>query len=99
MLAVLASPAALAATGQLDLTGSAWGLLALAIFTVAYLLVTAEEYLHLRKSIPVLVAAGIIWVLIGWIYTCSRAYPASPKQPFATICLNMQNCCCSCWWP
>ncbi|OXY82044.1 sodium:proton antiporter NhaD [Oceanimonas doudoroffii] len=68
MLAVLASPAALAATGQLDLTGSAWGLLALAIFTVAYLLVTAEEYLHLRKSIPVLVAAGIIWVLIGWIY-------------------------------
>src|SRR5690625_7985440 len=28
-----------------------------------------EEKLHMRKSKPVLVAAGIIWILIGWVYT------------------------------
>ncbi len=28
-----------------------------------------EEKLHLRKSKPVLIAAGIIWMLIGWVYT------------------------------
>jgi len=27
-----------------------------------------EEKLHMRKSKPVLVAAGIIWILIGWVY-------------------------------
>jgi hypothetical protein len=39
--------------------------LALAIFGVAYLLVIVEEAIHLRKSKPVLLAAGWIWVLIG----------------------------------
>ena len=29
----------------------------------------AEEYLKLRKSKPVLVAAGIIWIAIGLVYT------------------------------
>lgn len=29
----------------------------------------AEEKLHLRKSKPVLVAAGIIWGMIGFVYT------------------------------
>jgi len=35
---------------------------------VAYLLVMAEEFTHLRKSKPVMLAAGLIWGLIGWIY-------------------------------
>lgn len=39
------------------------GLLALAIFVVAYSLVIFEETIHLRKSKPVMVAAGVIWVL------------------------------------
>ncbi len=39
------------------------GFLALAIFVVAYSLVIFEETIHLRKSKPVMVAAGVIWVL------------------------------------
>lgn len=65
---LLFSPTAHAATGLLDMTGSAVGMLALAIFVLAYMLVMAEEKLHMRKSKPVLVAAGIIWGLIGWVY-------------------------------
>ncbi len=36
---------------------------ALAVFAVAYLLVLTEEATHLRKSKPVVVAAGILWGL------------------------------------
>jgi Na+/H+ antiporter NhaD/arsenite permease-like protein len=55
----------------LDLTESIYGILALLIFVLAYLLVIGEEFLHLRKSKPVIVAAGIIWVLVGIAYTAS----------------------------
>jgi NhaD family Na+/H+ antiporter len=56
------------ATGSLDLTTSLTGYFALGIFILAYMLVIAEEKIHLRKSKPVLVAAGVIWALIGWRY-------------------------------
>ena len=62
------SPAAFAVTGEIDLTTSAVGFFAVAIFVLAYSLVMAEEKIHMRKSKPVLVAAGIIWGLIGWVY-------------------------------
>ncbi len=39
---------------------------ALAIFFAAYALVVTEEITHLRKSKPVMLAAGLIWALIGW---------------------------------
>ncbi|GAA3906193.1 sodium:proton antiporter NhaD [Halomonas cibimaris] len=65
---LLTSLPAQAISGELDLTGSGIGLLAVAIFVLAYLLVIAEEKIHMRKSKPVLVAAGIIWGLIGWVY-------------------------------
>ena len=55
-------PAAAAAP---DLTDSWYGIAALLIFIVAYLLVIGEELLHLRKSKPVMVAAGIIWILVA----------------------------------
>ena len=58
-----------AAVGSLDLTASGIGYFSLVLFVIAYLLVMGEELLHLRKSKPVLVAAGIIWMLLGWIYT------------------------------
>ncbi len=54
--------------GGLDLTGTVFGMLALAIFVLAYVLVIAEEFLHLRKSKPVIVAAGLIWALVGTAY-------------------------------
>ncbi|MEB3222264.1 MAG: sodium:proton antiporter NhaD [Candidatus Sericytochromatia bacterium] len=48
-----------------DLTGQGVGLAALATFFVAYALVMAEDVLHLRKSKPMLLAAGLIWVLVA----------------------------------
>lgn len=52
-----------------DLTGHWIGFFAVGIFIVAYLLVMAEEYTHLRKSKPVIIAAGIIWGVLGYYYS------------------------------
>ena len=51
----------------LRVTGSPVAWLCLVIFVLAYLAVMAEEKLHLRKSKPVILAAGIIWALISWL--------------------------------
>ena len=61
---------ALAAEGGtgLDLTSTWFGIAAIIVFVLAYTLVVGEEFLHLRKSKPVIVAAGIIWVLVGLAY-------------------------------
>jgi Na+/H+ antiporter NhaD/arsenite permease-like protein len=48
-----------------DLTGSWIGVVSLVVFVAAYGAVMAEERLHLPKSHPMLVAAGLIWVLIA----------------------------------
>ncbi|WP_438971320.1 sodium:proton antiporter NhaD [Methylophaga sp.] len=52
----------------LDLTGHWVGYTAIALFIFAYALVVAEEQIHMRKSKPVMVAAGIIWALIAFVY-------------------------------
>jgi len=54
---------------QHDLTTSWIGILCIVTFVAAYIVVMLEEYLELRKSKPVLIGAGIIWILIGWQYT------------------------------
>ena len=36
------------------------------IFLLSYLVVMSEEATHLRKSKPVILGAGIIWVIIAW---------------------------------
>jgi Na+/H+ antiporter NhaD/arsenite permease-like protein len=51
-----------------DLSGHWVGFAALAIFAGAYALVIAEEAIDLRKSKPVVVAAGILWVMIGAVH-------------------------------
>ncbi len=48
-----------------DLTTTPAGLAAVAVFLVAYLFVISEEFTHLRKSKPMVVAAGVIWVLVA----------------------------------
>jgi len=55
----------MAATVLPDLSGSwvAWA--GLALFVLAYALVIAEERTHLRKSKPVVLAAGVMWGLLG----------------------------------
>ncbi|MCF1707430.1 sodium:proton antiporter NhaD [Tabrizicola sp. J26] len=54
---------------MLDLTTHWAGFLSIIIFVVAYVLVTLEEKTHLRKSKPVMLAAGLIWLLIGIAYS------------------------------
>jgi len=44
------------------------GYTALAMFVAAYLLVIVEESIHLRKSKPVMVAAGMIWIVTALAY-------------------------------
>jgi len=58
-----------AAHQTIDLTSHWVGYAAIAIFVIAYTLVIIEEQLHLRKSNPVLLAAGLIWILIAWYYS------------------------------
>ena len=67
------SEAALAAeaVATLDLTDSGLGIAALVIFVLAYALVISEENIHLRKSKPVVVAAGLIWILVALAYTAA----------------------------
>jgi len=55
-------------SAKLDLTSHPVGYAALAIFVLAYLFVMAEEFTHLRKSKPVILAAGVIWAIIGYVY-------------------------------
>ena len=57
-----------AAEAGVDLTTHWVGFFAIAVFVVAYALVMGEEVLHLRKSKPVLIAAGVIWASIGLVY-------------------------------
>ena len=52
----------------IDLTSSTAGYLAIVIFVLAYALVMTEELTHLRKSKPVIISAGLIWAIIGYIY-------------------------------
>ena len=53
---------------QIDLTAHWVGITSLILFVLAYSAVIAEEYTHMRKSKPVLLAAGLIWALIGYQY-------------------------------
>lgn len=45
------------------------GYISIAVFAIALFLVVAEEFIHLRKSKPVIIAGSIIWIAI--IYTAS----------------------------
>ena len=52
----------------LDLTDHWVGFVAIIIFVLAYILVILEEKIHMRKSKPVMLSAGLIWALIAWVY-------------------------------
>ena len=53
---------------MLSFTDHWTGYMALAVFLAAYVLVIVEENLDLRKSKPVMVAAGAIWILTAIAY-------------------------------
>ncbi|WP_297310491.1 sodium:proton antiporter NhaD [Neptuniibacter sp.] len=48
-----------------ELSASFYGYMSIAIFVLAYSLVPLENNIHLLKSKPVLVAAGLIWILVA----------------------------------
>ena len=54
--------------GRIDLTSQPVGMFAIALFVLAYLLVMLEEFTGLRKSKPVILAAGLIWAAVAWFY-------------------------------
>jgi len=53
---------------MLNLTDDILAKAAVMVFVLAYILVVFEEIINLRKSKPVIVAAGIIWVLVAIVY-------------------------------
>ena len=55
----------------MNLTGTILGITSLGIFVVAYALVMAEERFHLRKSIPIMIAAGVMWMLAAAAYAAA----------------------------
>jgi NhaD family Na+/H+ antiporter len=55
----------------INLTNHWAGILSLIIFVTAYGFVMAEEFTHLRKSKPVILAAGAIWAIIAIAYSGS----------------------------
>jgi Na+/H+ antiporter NhaD/arsenite permease-like protein len=57
---------------MLNFTDQWTGYLALAVFLAAYVLVIVEETLDLRKSKPVMVAAGAIWILTAIAYVSAN---------------------------
>lgn len=78
LLSLFISPAQ-ASSGPIPLTLSTIGMFCVGLFVLAYALVMAEEYLQLRKSKPVLVAAGVIWILIGIAYAQNGMSPAAEQ--------------------
>lgn len=68
LLAVPATAMASSAAPVADMTATVYGYLGIIVFVLAYALVPLENNIHLRKSKPVLMAAGIIWVLLSIAY-------------------------------
>ena len=60
---------------NLDLTNHMAGYIALILFVFAYIFVMLEEFTHMRKSKPVILAAGAIWAIIGWVYAVKPGQP------------------------
>ena len=70
-------------SGQaLNATGQWPALLALSVFVLGYVFVSLEEYTDLRKSKPMILAAGLIWVLIA-AYASENQVHASVRRALA----------------
>ncbi len=84
LLPLLAAPAlAQEAASRIDLTRHPVGYLSLLIFFVAYGFVAIERAIQMRKSKPVMLAAGLIWALLGIAYAVegeSAALEVAAKQ-------------------
>ena len=59
---------------EIDLTTSYVGILSLIVFVLAYAVVMAEEFSHLRKSKPVIISAALIWAIIAYHFAGDKDY-------------------------
>ncbi len=66
----------------IDLISSPFAIAALVLFVIAYAMVVAEDVIKLRKSKPVILAAGVIWVLVALAY---GEWGRSPDYDLATL--------------
>ncbi|MEY2700235.1 MAG: hypothetical protein RIQ52_990 [Pseudomonadota bacterium] len=79
---------ALATGGEhLDLTRHWAGYLAVGIFVLAYLLAMVEDLTQLRKSKPMVLAASVIWGILGWTYA-QHGVPDVAATAFRSSLLN-----------
>ena len=70
---------------MVNLTTHWAGYLSVALFVAAYVLVVFEERTGMRKSKPVLLAAGLIWALIGVAYLQAGQSEAVHEQAMQII--------------
>ncbi len=76
---------------NLGWTGDPFGYAALAIFAISYVFVVLEERLHLRKSKPVVLAAGLIWLLIALGLAARGGEPGLAAEGFREIFLEFAS--------
>jgi Na+/H+ antiporter NhaD/arsenite permease-like protein len=70
---------------QLNLTTHWAGIAALSCFVLAYAVAIAEERLQVRKSVPLLVAAALIWILVGVAFAQNGASATAADAARRTI--------------
>ena len=79
-------PAFAADTAQelqnLGATGTLWGYLAVFVFVIAYIVVVGEEKLKLRKSKPMLIGAGLIWLMVAIVSPDAEATRSAFSRNF-----------------
>ena len=84
LISLIVAPAQAAdAAARIDLTRHPIGYLSLLIFFAAYGFVVVEKAIQLHKSKPVMLAAGLIWALLGVAYAMqgeSAALEAAAKH-------------------
>ena len=84
LLALFCLPGLAMAGGfeSLGLTGTERGIYTVLIFIIAYGFVMTEEFTHLRKSKPVILAAGIIWANASVLATQAGVSVESMHEAF-----------------
>ncbi|MGH8556054.1 MAG: sodium:proton antiporter NhaD [Methylococcales bacterium] len=70
----------------LGATGTETGIYCLLIFMIAYAFVMTEEFTKLRKSKPVILAAGIIWAHVAYL---AKDLGVPPEQTHAALVHNL----------
>lgn len=66
--ALLGSAPALAASSDTPLAQQPATLVVVILFAIAYVLVILEEFTHMRKSLPVMLCAGLVWLWVALIW-------------------------------